>query len=161
MHQKIIGDSSCQYRPHFLNACFGFWHKLHQKDYLLLLFHHSSLLKKRQEYLVNLLVRQLRYLHLGLNTLKGGDSTGRLNAGLPNISGQIWNIAYQEAYKSSDSSNGAFSKRTADEGTSFIGTTQQYTADGFVFDASDSNAIYGASTTVQPPALKLIPQIKF
>ena len=93
--------------------------------------------------------------------LKGGDSTRRLNAGLPNISGQIWNVAYQDAYKSSDSSNGAFSKRTADEGTSFIGTTQQYTADGFVFDASDSNAIYGASTTVQPPALQLIPQIKF
>ena len=93
--------------------------------------------------------------------IQGGDSTGRLNAGLPNISGQIWNIAYQDAYKSSGSSNGAFSKRTANEGTSFIGTTEQYTADGFVFDASDSNAIYGASTTVQPPALQLIPQIKF
>lgn len=93
--------------------------------------------------------------------LKGGDSTGRLNAGLPNISGQIWNIAYQDAYKSSGSSNGAFSKRTANEGTSFIGTTEQYTADGFVFDASHSNAIYGKSSTVQPPALQLIPQIKY
>ena len=28
-------------------------------------------------------------------------------------------------------------------------------------DASRSSAIYGASTTVQPPALALIPQIKF
>ena len=93
--------------------------------------------------------------------IQGGDSTGRLNAGLPNISGQIWNIAYQDAYKSSGSSNGAFSKRTANEGTSFIGTTEQYTADGFVFDASHSNAIYGKSSTVQPPALQLIPQIKY
>lgn len=29
------------------------------------------------------------------------------------------------------------------------------------FDASRSNAIYGKSTTVQPPALALIPQIKY
>ena len=29
------------------------------------------------------------------------------------------------------------------------------------FDASKSNAIYGNSTTVQSPALQLIPQIRF
>ena len=29
------------------------------------------------------------------------------------------------------------------------------------FNASQSNSIYGASSTVQPPALQLIPQIKF
>ena len=29
------------------------------------------------------------------------------------------------------------------------------------FNASQSNNIYGSSTTVQPPALQLIPQIKF
>lgn len=29
------------------------------------------------------------------------------------------------------------------------------------FDAARSNAVYGASTTVQPPALALIPQIKY
>ena len=33
--------------------------------------------------------------------------------------------------------------------------------DGISFDASRSNAIYGASTTVQPPALVLLPQIRF
>lgn len=46
-------------------------------------------------------------------------------------------------------------------------------ADGFVssgtgwggatweFDASKSNPIYGNSSTVQPPAIQLIPQIKY
>ena len=29
------------------------------------------------------------------------------------------------------------------------------------FDAAKSSKIYGASTTVQPPAISLIPQIKF
>ena len=30
-----------------------------------------------------------------------------------------------------------------------------------IFDASRSNSIYGASTTVQPPALQLTPQIRY
>ena len=29
------------------------------------------------------------------------------------------------------------------------------------FDASRSNAVYGASDTVQPPAIMLLPQIKY
>lgn len=29
------------------------------------------------------------------------------------------------------------------------------------FYASDSNAIYGGNTTVQPPALSLLPQIRY
>lgn len=29
------------------------------------------------------------------------------------------------------------------------------------FSAAKSNSVYGASTTVQPPALQLVPQIKF
>ena len=33
--------------------------------------------------------------------------------------------------------------------------------DGIGFDASRSNPIYGASTTVQPPALCLIPQVRY
>ena len=32
---------------------------------------------------------------------------------------------------------------------------------GFIFDASLSNKIYGASNTVQPPAVCLMPQIKY
>lgn len=29
------------------------------------------------------------------------------------------------------------------------------------FDASKSNPIYGSSTTVQPPSIKLIPQLRY
>ena len=32
---------------------------------------------------------------------------------------------------------------------------------GFIFDASLSNKIYGNSDTVQPPAIVLIPQVKY
>ena len=34
-------------------------------------------------------------------------------------------------------------------------------SDGMLFDASKSNPIYGNSTTVQPPAIQLIPQLRY
>lgn len=34
-------------------------------------------------------------------------------------------------------------------------------ATGITLDASKYNAIYGSSTTVQPPAIVLLPQIKY
>ena len=41
-------------------------------------------------------------------------------------------------------------------------TTTDFTmANGASFDASRSNSIYGNSTTVQPTAMVLIPQIKY
>ena len=36
----------------------------------------------------------------------------------------------------------------------------QLANDTFYFDANDSNTVYGAANTVQPPAISLIPQIK-
>lgn len=36
-----------------------------------------------------------------------------------------------------------------------------YTNDAAIFNASASNDIYGLSSTVQPPAITLLPQIKF
>jgi hypothetical protein len=89
--------------------------------------------------------------------IQGGDIVGAaIAAGLPNITG-----------------------RYADQGfdVSASGTGAMYNAGGWVnraqhrditsgatsigFDASRSNAIYGASTTVQPPAITMIPQIKY
>ena len=54
---------------------------------------------------------------------------------------------------------GAFYKttRTADWG----GANSGQGMGGLGIDASRSNPIYGASNTVQPPAVALIPQIKF
>ena len=42
-----------------------------------------------------------------------------------------------------------------------IGGAGDATDVGLAFDAWRFNNIYGASETVQPPALRLIPQIKF
>lgn len=88
--------------------------------------------------------------------IEGGDTIGVKSAGLPNITGTTklnggpWYTAnmdsgalYQEAIHSSDSS-----------GRNSNGLSIN-------FDASRSNSIYGASDTVQPPAVVLIPQIKY
>lgn len=93
------------------------------------------------------------YPHLGLNTLKGGDTATVLKAGLPNITGYIGIHASQNV-------GGAFTKESTGgteniTGTSGLGTNRA------VFDAANSNLIYGNSDTVQPPALSLLPQIRY
>lgn len=86
--------------------------------------------------------------------LQGGDTVKSMDAGLPNITG-IFNV--DMAAGSGDNKLFTVSnnrtRASADDG--YYGNTR------FTFDASKSNAIYGASTTVQPPALQLIPQIKY
>lgn len=64
------------------------------------------------------------------------------NGGLDFLNGAFYgnaHIPYSVSYQTNDS-------------------TGSYIAN---LDASISSAIYGASTTVQPPALQLIPQIKY
>ena len=90
---------------------------------------------------------------------QGGDTTAVAAAGLPNIEGAYWGrgIEYSSA---GDNASGAFTAKPkydeyswghADAGNTIL----------FLFDASKYNSIYGASTTVQPPAIQLIPQIKY
>lgn len=43
----------------------------------------------------------------------------------------------------------------------FKGSTEALGSNNIVFDANLSNTVYGTSDTVQPPALVLIPQIKY
>lgn len=86
--------------------------------------------------------------------IQGSGTAGTVKAaGLPNITGssQWWGAVAQSA-------SGAFTT----SGTA-ITYTRDYTYDGGVlgFDASKSNAIYGASTTVQPPALTMRYYIKY
>lgn len=90
-------------------------------------------------------------------TFWGGSSSGTVKAaGLPNIKGTLSNYR-----GSTNTKTGAFSpsKATAD---SYTGAPQW---SGYIispsFDASKSNAIYGKSSTVQPPALQTLIIIKY
>lgn len=83
---------------------------------------------------------------------------GTLDAGLPNITGRTCRVfgGNWSTYPSS----GAFrASRTLDRCYKIANDNQN----GWVnlnFNASNSNGIYGRSSTVQPPAIKLLPCIK-
>lgn len=84
----------------------------------------------------------------------GANSAGYIAAGLPNItgvgmrvSGEIFNnVGCSGAIYASGSATGGGGEN-GDRGFSHSG--------GFNFDASRSNALYGASSTVQPPSIKV------
>ena len=86
--------------------------------------------------------------------LEGGIGAGTYyEAGLPNITGNI------SAFKSSIS--GAFvGSNNTDRYDGWDDNQDEY-AVSTSFDASRSNSIYGASTTVQPPAMTVIYCIKY
>lgn len=90
-------------------------------------------------------------------TFWGGNSSGTVKAaGLPNIKGTISN------YRGiTDVKTEAFSASTA-KADAYTGASQW---SGYIvspsFDASKSNAIYGKSSTVQPPALQTLIIIKY
>lgn len=89
--------------------------------------------------------------------LQGGDVPTVLAAGLPNIMGTLTGLAYRNNY---------FGVGTGVFSTSRSGGSSALTLDGtgndlINFNATNSNSIYGASNTVQPPAIVLIPQIKY
>lgn len=100
---------------------------------------------------------------------QGSTTVGTVkSAGLPNITGKIdasssssIEECFGETPKSSTVESGALSgiyktqSQTADDGT-YVSMLV-----GFTFDASKSNSIYGNSTTVQPPALTLLPCIRY
>lgn len=90
-------------------------------------------------------------------TFWGGSSSGTVKAaGLPNITGTISNFKAATVVKT-----GAFSGSKS-QAEAYIGASQW---SGYLisprFDASESNAIYGKSSTVQPPALTTIICIKY
>ena len=85
--------------------------------------------------------------------IQGGDTTDVLVAGLPNIEGT--SVANDGAWYES----GAFFRSQTKGMTNC--DAHNGSRNIISFDASLSNEIYGNSDTVQPPALSLLPQIKF
>lgn len=91
-------------------------------------------------------------------TFWGGSSSGAVKeAGLPNISGYISYLLMGEDGQKSD---GALSA-TLQVGNRLINTGTGSAWKQLNFSAKNSNAIYGKSSTVQPPALQTLIIIKY
>ena len=101
--------------------------------------------------------------------LQGGAVVESVEAGLPEATGTIAPFVTGANNTSSglqaQSMSGVFSTTVSGAFRQFSTATSQtnYTNQGTLvqFAASQSNPIYGNSTTVQPPALTMIPQIKY
>ena len=90
--------------------------------------------------------------------IQGGDTATVLKAGLPNIVGSTYSIISVNPYASGALDGGD----TLPDEYGVTATVNMPNKLRYIrFNASNSNAIYGAATTVQPPALQLIPQIKY
>ena len=86
-----------------------------------------------------------------------GDGAGAsVAAGLPNITG-VLKYRYSAIY----SAEGSFAQGRARENSVNLAFSDSSTGLTASFDASRSNPIYGASSTVQPPAIRLIPIIRY
>ena len=82
----------------------------------------------------------------------GANDFGYINAGLPNITGTS-----QYVYRPDNFNyyTGAFSNANNIESLHGNDGSGEYPAIQLNFDASRSNSLYGASNTVQPPAIKV------
>lgn len=85
-----------------------------------------------------------------------------VDAGLPNIKGGIA-AGEGHAYKDGWTPPGGYGAFYQIASNVVLGWSDNdlYDNNFWGFDASRSNAIYGNSTTVQPPAVKMIPLIKY
>lgn len=92
--------------------------------------------------------------------IEGASTAGTVKAaGLPNITGSQGFFGYIIGQPSS--SQGAFLSQGTSSFTPAAAPNTPQGVGGLNFDASRSNAIYGNSTTVQPPSLTALPCIKY
>ena len=87
--------------------------------------------------------------------IQGGDSSSVKAAGLPNIVGSFYNDSNAGVL----TIEGAFSYEMRNFPA--LSSNAKNDAGSVILDASRCSAIYGASSTVQPPALMLIPQLRY
>ena len=91
--------------------------------------------------------------------IQGGDSLSTKAPSLPDIEGSFY---LRPNAAGTSTSNGAFAYLGGvSQLSASVNETAKSTENGYSFKASRFNSIYGASTTVQPPAIVLIPQIRY
>lgn len=95
--------------------------------------------------------------------IQGGDTPITHEAGLPNIIGGYNGDRF--GYYHTGNAEGAFCQTTNNTNNGYAAQSDDRLSrnDGIYlkFNASDSNPIYGNSLTVQPPAIVLIPQLRY
>lgn len=79
----------------------------------------------------------------------------KISAGLPNITGNVGSIWACRTFDNSPSFSGATQLGGQVTNGSAAGNGWQMYLHNLNFNASQSNSIYGSSTTVQPPAIKV------
>lgn len=85
-------------------------------------------------------------------------------AGLPNIEGTLYPDGQANEsgrYSAPDLQKGCFKGRNNTSAIYNSGRSGVSGAIEIAFSASYSNTIYGSSNTVQPPAICLVPQIRY
>ena len=95
--------------------------------------------------------------------IQGGDNIGIKQAGLPNIVGSAapqLNAGFIEI-NGTPNTWGCFAAGNTLYNHYCAYTPKVSGGKDLLFNASSSNAIYGASNTVQPPAIQLIPQLRY
>ena len=96
--------------------------------------------------------------------LQGGETVKSVEAGLPNITGHFTIRGPSETgLLLADASVDGAIRNTIAQSANKVGSSggwRAYSSD-YSLDASRSTPIYGRSDTVQPPALTMIPQIKY
>ena len=94
--------------------------------------------------------------------LMGGESVKSVAAGLPNIEGATSNMRIITEINPlvGGKSSGAIALKNK-RGGSVVAIGDSGNSVDIAVDASRSNPIYGASETVQPPAITMIAQIKY
>ena len=90
--------------------------------------------------------------------IQGGTAGTYKTAGVPNLTGNITGYTLGSV-KNGITTSGVFIKSAGGSATS-AGSGAHKAVD-IIFDASDSNSIYGNSNTVQPPALCVNVCIKY
>lgn len=95
--------------------------------------------------------------------LMGGEQVRSIEAGLPNLEGGIDKLAdfFDECSPAESGALRVVRRIIANNGIGNISDGNRYIGTGITFNASRANPIYGASVTVQPPALTMIAQIKY